>query len=390
MKFPTLVTRSRSLQWGRGGFTAEIDHITVPTIALGELQWGRGGFTAEMQTHHEVLWPFGRASMGPRWIHRGDGESYAVESIQGQASMGPRWIHRGDNEEKGQCSIRFPASMGPRWIHRGDLRWCGNWCRRSRASMGPRWIHRGDMAYKRTFGDGSMLQWGRGGFTAEMTRQPVQPNFCICFNGAAVDSPRRCLSALPYAGAWAASMGPRWIHRGDSYSAPRMTRWKLSLQWGRGGFTAEMSKSCRLPCRSARLQWGRGGFTAEISVICASIGPFSPLQWGRGGFTAEMTEWKRRNTDGRHASMGPRWIHRGDGWRVDNGKHKGIASMGPRWIHRGDNRLLAGPWRFRGASMGPRWIHRGDTGFTGDNVTVAWLQWGRGGFTAEITPGVCL
>ena len=63
-----------------------------------------------------------------------------------------------------------------------------------------------------------------------------------------------------------ASMGPRWIHRGDDFGS-LLAAGCSKLQWGRGGFTAEIyNVALQDNFNSFSLQWGRGGFTAEIAM----------------------------------------------------------------------------------------------------------------------------
>ncbi len=136
---------------------------------------------------------------------------------------------------------------------------------------------------------------------------------------------------------------------------------KQKLQWGRGGYTAEIGsgevRSCdRSPGfngaavvtprkfvpfaerRNARyrLQWGRGGYTAEIRMARVLERSTEALQWGRGGYTAEIRRRGIWATEGPLASMGPRWLHRGNRSEREMVAAVEAASMGPRWLHRGN------------------------------------------------------
>ncbi len=83
-------------------------------------------------------------------------------------------------------------------------------------------------------------------------------------------------------------MGPRWLHRGNRDDLASMFVYAARLQWGRGGYTAEISTPTSVRCTQAGLQWGRGGYTAEMEGRACCDRTRRSLQWGRGGYTAEI------------------------------------------------------------------------------------------------------
>ena len=54
------------------------------------------------------------------------------------------------------------ASMGPRFINRGEKRDMATYYQREAASMGPRFINRGEFVGVTATEDDDGLQWGRG------------------------------------------------------------------------------------------------------------------------------------------------------------------------------------------------------------------------------------
>ncbi len=131
-------------------------------------------------------------------------------------------------------------------------------------------------------------------------------------------------------------MGPRWLHRGNTVIREQST---ITI---------------------TGLQWGRGGYTAEIKSFAAALQDAFPLQWGRGGYTAEIQLIAVLDRFWREASMGPRWLHRGNPRQTLRSALAGTASMGPRWLHRGNRHNRPSTFRDDNASMGPRWLHRGN------------------------------
>ena len=55
-------------------------------------------------------YPGRRASMRPRWMHRGNGLDFRVVVAQALASMRPRWMHRG-NVVDTNCSFTVDCSF---------------------------------------------------------------------------------------------------------------------------------------------------------------------------------------------------------------------------------------------------------------------------------------
>ena len=82
------------LQWGRGRSAAEWRRSRSSHPWTGGLQWGRGRSAAEWQMPILGVRRQMAASMGPRPIGRGMGQSQA-DPLQRRASMGPRPIGRG-------------------------------------------------------------------------------------------------------------------------------------------------------------------------------------------------------------------------------------------------------------------------------------------------------
>ena len=67
-------------------------------VAGGEvLQWGRGLLAAEMRPPNAALTLAIEASMGPRFISRGNLDKIVERAGESFASMGPRFISRGNS-----------------------------------------------------------------------------------------------------------------------------------------------------------------------------------------------------------------------------------------------------------------------------------------------------
>ncbi len=301
--------------------------------------------------------------------------------------------------------------------------------------MGPRSFNRGNKWAAAIFAFSTVLQWGRGLSTAEISGSSLLPT-----------GPR------------GASMGPRSFNRGNPQGHRQAGRRlpgfngaavfqprKLAgdpnpdqvaepLQWGRGLSTAEIWSAPACSCGASRLQWGRGLSTAEMRLVDALPVAVIPASMGPRSFNRGNPEICPPAHDGLEASMGPRSFNRGNAAAHHMDAMMNSASMGPRSFNRGNVRFptktraemeqlqwgrglstaeMRNYWRAndgpRPASMGPRSFNRGNTGDRsaatntgeasmgprsfnrGNNGAVAWspasgqrLQWGRGLSTAEI------
>src|SRR5437867_3350247 len=133
-----------------------------------------------------------------------------------------------------------------------------------------------------------------------------------------------------------ASMGPRSIDRGNNV---------LQRAYA---------------CSAGRLQWGRDQSIAEMSVPVPGVPMPQELQWGRDQSIAEITP--------------------------DRQTHTGTIRFNGAAINRSRKSVLR-VWRAGGrhASMGPRSIDRGNMQTARQEVQwEAWLQWGRDQSIAEI------
>ncbi len=196
--------------------------------------------------------------MGPRFINRGEGGHRFMVCSGQYASMGPRFINRGEwlrmhflspmhcfngaavykpRRESGPTragaeSVSFNGAAvykprrAPVLTRRSESRPCFNGAavykpRRGRCRMSTR--------HRLTSFNGAAVYKPRRGKESS-SGLPYRR----CFNGAAVYKPRRahipCPCLFYFAGA---SMGPRFINRGETVQAMDRSQ-QVLLQWGRG------------------------------------------------------------------------------------------------------------------------------------------------------------
>ena len=119
------------------------------------LQWGHAFVSVETRLSALDSEAEGRASMGPRFCKRGNGQWRIVRANDKDASMGPRFCKRGN---RCTSAVRMTASSKLQWGHafvsvetRRPHR--AQWRART-ASMGPRFCKRGNHSQNEKDWDG--------------------------------------------------------------------------------------------------------------------------------------------------------------------------------------------------------------------------------------------
>ena len=229
--------------------------------------------------------------------------------------------------------------------------------------MGPRSIDRGNVLLSHGHSTTTLLQWGRGRSTAEMSASmAVLPGIEYAsmgprsidrgksqtglrrsaptqsFNGAAVDRPRKVAArTVSLALRCGASMGPRSIDRGKCLSAA-VNAGALS---GFNGAAVDRPRKGDAPWleRGRCLDRFNGAAVDRPRKVrsdpCQHSSLDPSLQWGRGRSTAESWRGGTCQLEAWQASMGPRSIDRGkqtlavDADR-DSGRFNGAAVDRPR------------------------------------------------------------
>src|SRR5690606_8665055 len=61
-----------TLQWGRAGYSTEMSGVLCSAGMRSRLQWGRAGYSTEMSRHGPARRARRTASMGPCWVQHGN------------------------------------------------------------------------------------------------------------------------------------------------------------------------------------------------------------------------------------------------------------------------------------------------------------------------------
>ncbi len=98
---------------------------------------------------------------------------------------------------------------------------------------------------------------------------------------------------------------------------------RVLLQWGRAFYSAEIGAADLQALTDAALQWGRAFYSAEIAEFTAMGSLTASLQWGRAFYSAEMRRRGFHSGYRSQASMGPRFLQRGnlEGFAIDHHGH---------------------------------------------------------------------
>ena len=380
-----------ALQWGPGLYTREMRAIGREIASFASvLQWGPGLYTREMlsgprpsaatsrcfngarvctpgkfaEEHPEIADRL-RASMGPGFVHPGNRQGRGHRRGLAALQWGPGLYTREIHDEREFAPTRSAASMGPGFVHPGNRPARAVIRTRSELQWGPGLYTREIQPPTHHHTPrGKGLQWGPGLYTREIAASSPKIAWSRCFNGARVCTPGKCenrntnsaTARLRFNGARVCTPGkwkPEHHHRNR----------RLGLQWGPGLYTREMRALVQRFGAAISASMGPGFVHPGNGPEFPLPAPISALQWGPGLYTREIAESAKVFGATVELQWGPGLYTR----EINTGGSSRSTTAALQW--------------------GPGLYTREISASSGAPLAAKALQWGPGLYTREIYRG---